>query len=113
MRSHHFAVCLCGILLAATAGPASAWAENGVTADKIVLGQAAALDGPAAALGTGMRDGLLAAFAAANRNGGVKGHKIELVSVNDGYEPTQSVAVAHQLIDGDKVLALVGSVGTP
>jgi ABC-type branched-subunit amino acid transport system substrate-binding protein len=60
-----------------------------------------------------MRDGLLAAFAAANRSGGVKGHKIELVSVNDGYEPTQSVAVAHQLIDGDKVLALVGSVGTP
>src|ERR1017187_4353638 len=87
-------------------------AENGVTPDKIVFGQVAALDGPAAALGQGMRDGLQAAFAAANQAGGVKGHKIELISVDDGYEPTKSVAAARGLIDDGKVLALIGSVGT-
>src|SRR6185437_6664246 len=69
-----------------------AHAENGVAADKIVFGQAAALDGPAAALGQGMREGLLAAFGEANKSGGIKGRKIELISVDDGYEPTKSIA---------------------
>jgi ABC-type branched-subunit amino acid transport system substrate-binding protein len=112
MRLGHLAGALWGLALAA-AVVAPVWAENGVTTNKIVLGQAAALEGPAAALGLGMRDGLRAAFADANRAGGVKGRQIELISVDDGYEPTKSVTVARQLIDGDKVLALVGSVGTP
>ncbi len=102
-----------GLALAGLAAATPAKAENGVTADKIVFGQAAALDGPAAALGVGMRDGLLAAFAEANKAGGVKGHKLELVSVDDGYEPNQSIAAAKKLIDDDKVFALVGPVGTP
>jgi branched-chain amino acid transport system substrate-binding protein len=88
-------------------------AENGVTPDEIVFGQVAALDGSAAALGQGMRDGLQAAFSAANQAGGVKGRKMELISADDGYEPTKSVAAARGLIDGGKVLALIGSVGTP
>jgi branched-chain amino acid transport system substrate-binding protein len=52
-----------GVGLSTLAQLLPAAAENGVTADKITLGQVAALDGPAAALGQGMRDGLLAAFA--------------------------------------------------
>lgn len=48
----------------------TAQAEPGVSADTILFGQSAALDGPAAALGKGMRTGLLTAFAEANRNGG-------------------------------------------
>ncbi len=35
------------------------------------------------------------------------------ISVNDGYEPDQSIVAAHKLIDEDKVFALIGSVGTP
>jgi ABC-type branched-subunit amino acid transport system substrate-binding protein len=93
--------------------PSLGHAENGVSADKIIFGQAAALDGPATALGQGMREGLLAAFAEANKAGGVKGHKLDLVSVNDGYEPNQSIEATKKLIEGDKVFALVGSVGTP
>jgi branched-chain amino acid transport system substrate-binding protein len=95
------------------AGVAPAWAENGVYTDKIVLGQAAALDGPAAELGQGMREGLLAAFAEANTAGGVKGRRIELISVDDGYDPNRSITAAKKLIGEDKVFALVGSVGTP
>src|SRR5215472_4243972 len=96
---------------AAVAG--SALADPGVTPDKIVFGQEAALDGPASALGQGMRDGINAAFAEANKAGGVKGHKLELISADDGYEPTKAIAAAKKLIDEDKVFALVGSVGTP
>src|SRR6185437_9690974 len=91
----------------------AAHAENGVTADKIIFGQAAALDGPAAALGQGMREGILAAFAEANKAGGVKGHRLELVSRDDGYDPNRSIQASKQLIDQDKVFALIGPVGTP
>ena len=92
---------------------ACAYADPGVSADKIVFGQAAALEGPATALGEGMRTGLLAAFAEANAAGGVKGRKLELVSRDDGYEPTKSIEAVKKLINDDKVFALVGPVGTP
>jgi len=48
----------CLVLLAAVL-PAAA--EDGVSADKIVFGQAAALRGPAGALGQGMKIGMEAA----------------------------------------------------
>ena len=101
------------LVLAISLLPLVAHAENGVSVDKIILGQAAALDGPAAALGQGMREGMLTAFDEVNKAGGVKGRKIELVSVDDGYEPTKSIDAAKKLIEQDKVFALVGSVGTP
>src|SRR5882762_6355287 len=81
--------------------PGASRAENGIAADKIVFGQAAPLDGPAAALGQGMREGLLAAFGEANKAGGVKGHQLELVSVDDGYEPNKSIEVTKKLLDED------------
>jgi ABC-type branched-subunit amino acid transport system substrate-binding protein len=99
--------------LAALLAAGVARAEDGVSADKIVFGQAAPLQGPAAALGQGMRVGINAAFAEANAAGGVKGRKLELVSIDDGYEPTRSIEVVKKLIAEDKVFALAGPVGTP
>jgi len=90
-----------------------ACAENGVSADKIVFGQAAALDGAASALGQGMKIGLEAAFAEINKAGGVKGRKLELKSVDDGYEPTKSIEAVKKLLEEDNVFALIGAVGTP
>ena len=103
------AVACAALMVAAT--PASA--EDGVSADKIIFGQAAALDGPASALGQGMKLGLDAAFAEANKAGGVKGRKLELKSVDDGYEPTRSIEAVKKLLGEDKVFALAGAVGTP
>lgn len=88
-------------------------AENGVFTDRIVLGQAAALTGPSAELGLGMKVGLEAAFAEANRAGGIKGRKLELKSVDDGYEPTRSIDVVKKLLADDKVFSIIGTVGTP
>jgi ABC-type branched-subunit amino acid transport system substrate-binding protein len=99
------------LVLAAVAG--NARAENGVTQDTILFGQAAVLQGPASALGLGMKAGLEAAFEEANRNGGVHGRKIRLISVDDGYEPAKSIAATRKLIEEDKVFALIGPVGTP
>jgi branched-chain amino acid transport system substrate-binding protein len=97
--------------LIATGIPASA--EDGVSADKIVFGQATALEGPASALGQGMKMGLEAAFAEINKAGGVKGRKLELKSIDDGYEPTKSIEAIKKLLEEDKVFALAGAVGTP
>ena len=91
--------------------PASA--EDGVSAAKIVFGQATALEGPASALGRGMKAGLEAAFAEINKAGGIKGRKLELKSIDDGYEPTKSIEAVKKLLEEDKVFAIAGAVGTP
>jgi len=101
------------VLAALLATSFSALAEDGVSADKIVFGQATALEGPASALGQGMKLGLEAAFAEINKAGGVKGRKLELKSIDDGYEPTKSIEAVKKLLEEDKVFAIAGAVGTP
>jgi ABC-type branched-subunit amino acid transport system substrate-binding protein len=101
------------VLAALLATGIAASAEDGVSADKIVFGQATALEGPASALGQGMKMGLDAAFAEVNKAGGVKGRKLELKSIDDGYEPTKSIEAVKKLLEQDKVFAIAGAVGTP
>lgn len=97
--------------LVTMAGQAAA--ESGVFEDRIVFGQSAAFEGPAAALGTGMRQGIQAAFDEINAKGGVNGRKLELIGYNDGYEPELSIQNTKKLIEQDEVFALIGPVGTP
>ena len=78
----------------------------------LVLGQSAALTGPAAQLGIQMRAGATLHFNAVNAAGGVNGHRIELVTLDDGYEPDRCKSNTDRLI-ADKVFALFGYVGTP
>ena len=91
----------------------SAYAEYGVTDTSIILGQSAALTGPAAELGVEMREGANAYFESVNRKGGVFGRKIQLVSLDDGYEPAKTAENTKKLIEEEKVMALFGYVGTP
>ena len=100
-----------GAALAAASGPLAA--EQGVTDTTIRFAQVAALEGPAAALGTGMRQGMVAAFEEANRAGGIHGREISLTSVDDGYEPDRSATEVIRIIESDNYLALIGPVGTP
>ena len=112
MLSKRFA--LAGAFMASFAMAGSpALGEDGVTADTIVLGQAAVLSGPASALGLGMKAGMNAAFDEINKKGGIHGRKLKLNSVDDGYEPEKSIVATKKLIEEDKVFALVGPVGTP
>ena len=94
-------------------GAALSAAETGVTDSTITFGQAAALDGPAKALGTGMKAGLEAAFAEVNAAGGVNGRQLKLISRDDGYNPQKSIEETKALISEDKVFAIIGPVGTP
>ena len=81
-------------------------AEDGVSDQKILFGQVAALSGPAKDLGEGMRQGILAAFNEANRHGGISGRTLELLSLDDGYEPEKTIGATKELIEQDKVFAI-------
>src|SRR5262245_53643140 len=94
-------------------GMSRAAAEDGVFPDKIIFGQVAALQGPAQALGQGMREGILAAFEEANRAGGILGRKLELKSADDGYEPEKTIEAIKAMLNEEKIFAFVGAVGTP
>jgi ABC-type branched-subunit amino acid transport system substrate-binding protein len=104
-----------GIALALVVGlfGTAAFAEDGVSSNKILFGQVAALTGPAQDLGQGMRQGILAAFDDANRHGEISGRMLELKSLDDGYEPEKTVVATKQILDDDKVFAMIGAVGTP
>lgn len=102
---------LAALLLVLTSSLASA--ESGVTDREIVIGQFAAISGPAAQLGLRMQLGLQTYFNAVNAQGGVNGRSIKLVTRDDGYEPEKAAAAVKALIREDKVFALAGSVGTP
>lgn len=91
----------------------AAWAEDGVTAGEVVIGQCAALEGPAAGLGTGMNVGMKACLDEVNAKGGINGRKIKFISSNDGYEPDKTVDCTLNMIENEKVFALAGYVGTP
>lgn len=85
----------------------------GISPDKIRLGQSAATSGPAAQLGIQMRAGLKLYFDWVNAQGGVYGRKIELLTLDDGYEADRAAANTKKLIDDEKIFALIGYVGTP
>jgi ABC-type branched-subunit amino acid transport system substrate-binding protein len=72
-----------------------------------------ALTGPAANLGQDMRQGVLAGLERANRAGGVHRRRLRLIALDDGYEPARTPPNMRQLIEKDKVLAVIGNVGTP
>jgi len=83
------------------------------TKQTITLGMSTALTGPAAQLGINMRDGVLAAFSEINNAGGIHNHTLELIALDDGYEPSRTAPNMHTLIDEHRVTAIIGNVGTP
>ena len=108
-------LCLAGGVVGGTvvSGSAQDGSTPGVTTDRVLFGQSAALSGPAAALGQGMRLGIQAAFAEINRRGGVHGRQLELISLDDGYEPEAALTNTRRLLQEESVFALIGPVGTP
>ncbi len=80
---------------------------------ELLFGMASALTGPSKELGRGMRTGVEIAFAAANEAGGVHGRRLQLIALDDGYEPTRTVGVMKELVEQRRVFGFIGNVGTP
>ena len=92
---------------------AASAAARGVDVDTIVFGQSACFTGPNRKLGLNYRTGILAAFRERNDQGGIHGRSLELISLDDAYEPAQAAANAERFVSEDNVLAVIGGVGTP
>lgn len=97
-----------GGLALASAG-ASALSQGG---NRIVLGQSAAFTGPAAQLGIQMNQGARLCFDAFNAAGGLNGQRIDLQTLDDGYDPARCKTNTEKFLAAD-VFALFGYVGTP
>ncbi|MEI8249976.1 MAG: ABC transporter substrate-binding protein [Synechococcus sp. ELA057] len=95
------------------AAPLQAKASRPLDRSEILLGQSAPLSGPSAQLGRDYREGALAWFAEVNRQGGIHGRTLRLISLDDRYEPPRTLRNTQRLIDSERVFALFGYVGTP
>src|SRR5258708_30755111 len=51
-------------------------------------------------------------FKSVNEAGGIKGWKINYVTLDDGYDPARSVGVVRRLVEENHIFALVAAVGT-
>ncbi|MBO4235197.1 MAG: ABC transporter substrate-binding protein [Firmicutes bacterium] len=85
---------------------------QGVTDDKILVGNTAATSGAFAAVGVPFNAGLEAALKVYNDAGGFNGKKVELVHYDDGFDAAQGLTYTKTLVEDDKVFALVGHFGT-
>jgi branched-chain amino acid transport system substrate-binding protein len=79
----------------------------------IKIGMSAPFTGRAERLGLDYRFGAQLALNQLNQNGGIAGRQLELLTLDDGYEPHRTVNNTRQLVFNDKVLALFGYIGTP
>lgn len=101
---------------AAAMGPlGSARASNqygpGVSDTEIKLGQTMAYSGPASALGAvGLT--MTAYFQMINEQGGLKGRRIELISLDDAYSPPKTVEQIRRLVEQDEVFCIACPLGT-
>jgi len=86
--------------------------EIGVTSTSIKLGITLPMTGSASFGYNQLPAAMKAYFEYVNANGGVNGRKINLVVKNDAYLPKQAIQNTQDLIGKDKVLAVIGALGT-
>jgi len=98
-------------LLAAMLSPV-ARAETGVTDNAVIVGQSAVFSGPVADTGNHYRSGIELYFDKVNKAGGVNGRKLQLVALDDAYDPKRTAENTRTLIEQNKVFALIGYTAT-
>ena len=86
---------------------------QGVTGKIITFGTTTAYSGPSRDLGQNMVLGIRACFRAVNDAGGVHGRELELIVLDDGYEPDRALANMKELFEKRRVFSVIGNVGTP
>jgi len=101
-----------GAMVAALAKTAAAADTPGVTATEIKIGNTVPYSGPASAYG--ILGKLEAAFwDMVNQQGGVGGHKINFISLDDGYSPPKTVEQVRRLVEEENVAFTFATLGTP
>lgn len=88
-------------------------ADVEATKDPLTFGTTTAFSGPSRDLGQNMVLGIRTAFAGVNESGGVHGRKLELVVLDDAYDPERALSNMRELVEVRKVFGVIGNVGTP
>ena len=85
----------------------------GITSTSILIGSHQPLTGPAAPGYSEIAPASNAYFEYVNAHGGIYGRKIIYKYLDDGYDPTDTTSVVHQLVLQDNIFALFNGLGTP
>ena len=80
---------------------------------QLLIGQTAGITGPVAASVNETIAGAQLAIDAANAQGGIHGEPIEVLRLDDGFDPKRAAENGRVLIEDRKVLALFMTRGTP
>src|SRR5207302_4709110 len=95
----------------AAAGGA-AGSTSGVSDTEIRIGIHAPVTGAAPFPATSFNDGKAVYFNFLNDKGGINGRKVTVFFEDDGYNPSQAVAVCKKMVEQNHVFLLVGGGGT-
>ncbi|UPJ54085.1 ABC transporter substrate-binding protein [Bradyrhizobium sp. 200] len=99
------------LVLAAMAGPAFGQGMAAPGDREIRIGNTAPYTGPASAYGV-IAKTIAAYLDKVNAEGGINGRKVNMVTYDDAYEPTKTMAMTRKLVEDDNVLLTLGTVGT-
>ncbi len=109
-----FRLAILGVALAVSGSAALAQKKYDPGADdmQIKVGHIGPYSGPASAYGT-IGKTIGAYFDKVNAEGGIRGRRINFVTLDDGYNPAKTVEQARKLVEEDEVLLIFNSLGTP
>ena len=100
------------IAMVLAAGMARAADTPGVTATEIKIGNTSPYSGPGSTYGVlGKLE--TAFFGMVNEQGGVAGHKINYISLDDTYSPPKTLEQTRRLVEEDNVAFTFATLGTP
>ena len=91
----------------------SAWANQGISNNEILIGMHTDLSGPASMIGKQSVDGANMRFDEFNQSGGAYGRTIKFIVEDHQYTVPRAVQAANKLLRKDKVAFMLGSLGTP
>ncbi|WP_262286324.1 ABC transporter substrate-binding protein [Micromonospora sp. MA102] len=83
----------------------------GISSGEIKLGSSYPDSGPLASIGEANK-GMEAYFKHLNETGGINGRKVTLIGKDDQYDPTKATANVNELLQSDRVFAIVGVQST-
>lgn len=113
MKRRMFVAGLGGAALSAAAvrGAGAKSYGPGVTDSEIKLGTTSPYSGPASGFGV-YGQAQSAYFQMINDQGGINGRKVNLISLDNAYNPPKALEQTRKLVESDNVLAIAGFLGT-
>src|SRR5664280_1482443 len=96
----------------ALASAITALSGSALAAEAIKIGVTGPFTGGSSSMGVSMRDGVRLATDEINKAGGVLGRPLQVVERDDEAKNERGVQIAQELVNKEKVVAIVGYINT-